>query len=129
MYRSNNMEKPGIIDSRFSGIRELCFSVYRVLCQSRQRRVVLLRTANRAMPAAASNAMATPYGAMAAPVSAELVGKEPGADPDNLTNREKTIPVKKAGEEPHVNAESLLAEVGIARSTYHCRFGTKIRRC
>ena len=122
MYRSNNMEKPGIIDSRFSGIRELCFSVYRLLCQSRQRRVVLLRTANRAMPAAASNAMA-------APVSAELVGKEPGADPDNLTSREKTIPVKKAGEEPHVNAESLLAEVGIARSTYHCRLGTKIRRC
>lgn len=50
--------------------------------------------------------------------SVELVGKEPGADPDNLTSREKTIPVKKAGEEPHVNAESLLAEVGIARSTY-----------
>ena len=122
MYRGNNMEKPGIIDSRFSGIRELCFSVYRPLCQSRQRRVVLLRTANRAMPAAASNAMA-------APVSAEQVGKEPGADPDNLTSREKTIPVKKAGEEPHVNAESLLAEVGIARSTYHCRLGTKIRRC
>ena len=122
MYRSNNMEKLGIIDSRFSGIRELCFSVYRPLCQSRQRRVVLLRTTNRAMPAAASNAMA-------APVSAELVGKEPGADPDNLTSREKTIPVKKAGEEPHVNAESLLAEVGIARSTYHCRLETKIRRC
>ena len=81
-----------------------------------------MRTANRAMPAAASNAMA-------APVSAELVGKEPGADPDNLTSREKTIPVKKAGEEPHVNAESLLAEVGIARSTYHCLLGTKIRRC
>jgi len=56
-------------------------------------------------------------------------GKEPGADPDNLTSREKTIPVKKAGEEPHVNAESLLAEVGIARSTYHCRLGTKIKRC
>ena len=73
MCRSNNMEKPGIIDSRFSGIRELCFSVYRLLCQSRQRRVVLLRTANRAMPAAASNAMATPYGAMAAPVSAVVV--------------------------------------------------------
>lgn len=61
--------------------------------------------------------------------SAELVGKEPGADPDNLTSREKTIPVKKAGEEPHVNAESLLAEVGIARNTYHCRLGTKIKRC
>ena len=59
----------------------------------------------------------------------ELLGKEPGADPDNLTSREKTIPVKKAGGEPHVNAESLLAEVGIARSTYHCRLGTKIRRC
>ena len=46
------------------------------------------------------------------------MGKEPGADPDNLTSREKTIPVRKAGEALGVNAESLLGEVGIARSTY-----------
>ena len=51
--------------------------------------------------------------------AAELAGKEPGADPDILTSREKTIPVKKAGEELRVNAESLPGEVGIARSTYH----------
>ncbi|WP_436967864.1 IS3 family transposase [Bifidobacterium longum] len=51
--------------------------------------------------------------------SAELVGKEPGADPDNLASREKTIPVRKAGEALGVNAESLLGEVGIARSTYY----------
>ncbi|WP_236034598.1 IS3 family transposase [Bifidobacterium saguinibicoloris] len=51
--------------------------------------------------------------------SAELVGKEPGADPDNLTNREKALLVKKVSEALHADAESLLAEVGIARSTYY----------
>lgn len=81
MYRSNNMKKPGIIDSRFSGIRELCFSVYCLLCQSRQRRVVFLRTANRAMPAAASSATATPYGAMAAPVLAVVAVVVPDWSP------------------------------------------------
>ena len=44
--------------------------------------------------------------------SAELVGKEPGADPDNLTSREKTILIRKAGEAPGVNAESLPGEIG-----------------
>lgn len=51
--------------------------------------------------------------------SAELVGKEPGADPDNLTSREKTILIRKISEALGVNAESLLGEVGIARSTYY----------
>ena len=51
--------------------------------------------------------------------SVELVGKEPGADPDNPTSREKTILIKKVSEALGVNAESLLGEVGIARSTYY----------
>ncbi|RDX29084.1 integrase [Bifidobacterium breve] len=50
--------------------------------------------------------------------AAELVGKEPGADPDNLTSREKTTLIKDISETLGVNAESLLKEVGIARSTY-----------
>ena len=49
----------------------------------------------------------------------ELLGKEPGADPENLTNREKTLLVKTAGETLGVTARSLLPVVGIARSTYH----------
>jgi len=49
----------------------------------------------------------------------ELLGKEPGADPENLTSREKTILVKTAGETLGVTARSLLPVVGIARSTYH----------
>lgn len=51
--------------------------------------------------------------------AAELVGKEPGADPDNLTSREKTTLIKDISETLGVNAESLLKEVGIARSTYY----------
>ena len=49
----------------------------------------------------------------------ELLGKEPGADPENLTNREKTILVKTVSETLGVTARSLLPMVGIARSTYH----------
>ena len=49
----------------------------------------------------------------------ELLGKEPGAVPENLTNREKTILVKTAGETLGVTAGSLLPVVGIARGTYH----------
>lgn len=49
----------------------------------------------------------------------ELLGKEPGADPENLTNREKTILVKTVSETLGVTARSLLPVVGIARSTYH----------
>ncbi len=49
----------------------------------------------------------------------ELLGKEPGAVPENLTSREKTILVKTAGETLGVTARSLLPVVGIARSTYH----------
>ena len=51
--------------------------------------------------------------------AADLVGKEPGADPDNLTSREKTTLIKDISETLGVNAESLLKEVGIARSTYY----------
>ena len=51
--------------------------------------------------------------------AAELVGKEPGADPDNLTSREKTTLIKDISETLGVNAESLLKEVGITRSTYY----------
>ncbi|PLS31100.1 integrase [Bifidobacterium margollesii] len=51
--------------------------------------------------------------------SAELVGKEPGADPDNLTNREKATLIKAVSEECGIRAEELLARVGIARSTYY----------
>ena len=46
-------------------------------------------------------------------------GKEPGADPENLTSREKTILVKTVSETLGVTARSLLPVVGIARSTYH----------
>ncbi|BAF40155.1 IS3 family transposase [Bifidobacterium adolescentis ATCC 15703] len=49
----------------------------------------------------------------------ELLGKEPGADPENLTNREKTILVKTVSETLGVTAGSLLPVVGIARGTYH----------
>ena len=48
----------------------------------------------------------------------ELLGKEPGADPENLTNREKTLLVKTVSETLGVTARSLLPVVGIARSTY-----------
>ncbi|WP_258184605.1 MULTISPECIES: IS3 family transposase [unclassified Bifidobacterium] len=50
---------------------------------------------------------------------AELVGKEPGADPDNLTNREKATLIRAVSEEHGVRAEDLLGRVGIARSTYY----------
>ena len=49
----------------------------------------------------------------------ELLGKEPGADPENPANREKALLVKTAGETLGVTARSLLPVVGIARSTYH----------
>ena len=49
----------------------------------------------------------------------ELVGKERGADPDNLTNREKTILVKAVSAGHGIPAGRLLARVGLARSTYH----------
>lgn len=49
----------------------------------------------------------------------ELLGKEPGAVPENLTSREKAILVKQTSEKLGVTARSLLPVVGIARSTYH----------
>ena len=49
----------------------------------------------------------------------ELLGKEPGAVPENLTNREKAILVKRTSERLGVTAGRLLPVVGIARSTYH----------
>ena len=49
----------------------------------------------------------------------ELLGKEPGADPENLTSREKTLLVRTVSETMGVTARSLLPVVGIARSTYH----------
>ena len=49
----------------------------------------------------------------------ELLGKEPGTDPENPANREKTILVKQTSEKLGVTARSLLPVVGIARSTYH----------
>ena len=49
----------------------------------------------------------------------ELLGKEPGADPENLTNREKAILVEQTSEKLGVTARGLLPMVGIARSTYH----------
>ncbi|MGR4801875.1 IS3 family transposase [Bifidobacterium adolescentis] len=49
----------------------------------------------------------------------ELLGKEPGAGPENLTNREKTLLVRTVSETLGVTARSLLGVVGIARSTYH----------
>lgn len=49
----------------------------------------------------------------------ELLGKELGADPENLTNREKTILVKQISEAQSVSVKSLLPVVGPAHSTYH----------
>lgn len=49
----------------------------------------------------------------------ELLGKEPGVVPENLTNREKAILVKQTSEKLGVTARRLLPMVGIARSTYH----------
>ena len=49
----------------------------------------------------------------------ELLGKEPGAVPENPANREKAILVKQTSEKLGVTARSLLPVVGIARSTYH----------
>ena len=49
----------------------------------------------------------------------DLVGKERGADPDNLTNRERTILVKAVSAGHGIPAERLLARVGLARSTYY----------
>ena len=46
----------------------------------------------------------------------ELLGKNPGADPNRLTNREKTLLVQALRPEWPLNA--LLAEVGLARSSY-----------
>ena len=57
--------------------------------------------------------------------AAELVGKEPGADPENLTNREKTILVKQISEAQSVSVKSLLPVVGLAHSTYHYRLNAK----
>ena len=49
----------------------------------------------------------------------ELLGKEPGAVPENPASREKAILVKQTSEKLGVTARSLLPMVGIARSTYH----------
>ena len=49
----------------------------------------------------------------------DLVGKERGADPDNLTNRERTILVKAVSAGHGIPAGRLLARVGLARSTYY----------
>ena len=49
----------------------------------------------------------------------ELLGKEPGAVPENLTGREKAVLVKRTSERLGVTAGSLLPVVGIARSIYH----------
>ena len=49
----------------------------------------------------------------------ELLGKEPGAVPENLTGREKAVLVKQTSERLGVTAGSLLPVVGIARGTYH----------
>lgn len=49
----------------------------------------------------------------------ELLGKGPGADPENLTSREKAILVKQTGERLGVTAKSLFDAVGIPHSTYH----------
>ena len=49
----------------------------------------------------------------------ELLGKEPGAVPENPASREKTLLVKQTSEKLGVTARSLLPMVGIARSTYH----------
>lgn len=57
----------------------------------------------------------------------ELLGKEPGADPENLTNREKTILVKQISEAQSVSVKSLLPVVGLAHSTYHYRLNAMRR--
>ena len=57
----------------------------------------------------------------------ELLGKEPGADPENLTNREKTILVKQISEAQRVSVKSLLPVVGLAHSTYHYRLNAMRR--
>ena len=49
----------------------------------------------------------------------ELLGKEPGAVPENPASREKAILVRQTSERLGVTAGSLLPVVGIARSTYH----------
>lgn len=49
----------------------------------------------------------------------ELLGKEPGAVPENLTSREKAVLVKQTSEKLGVTARRLLPVVGIARGTYH----------
>ena len=57
----------------------------------------------------------------------ELLGKEPGADPENLTNREKTILVKQISEAQSVSVKSLRPVVGLAHSTYHYRLNAMRR--
>ena len=49
----------------------------------------------------------------------ELLGKEPGAVPENLTSREKAVLVKQTSERLGGTAGSLLPVGGIARGTYH----------
>ncbi|WP_270417207.1 transposase [Bifidobacterium pseudolongum] len=51
--------------------------------------------------------------------SKELVGKEPGADPDNLTNSEKTRVVVHLAAVFGLRHSDLLERVGIARSTFY----------
>lgn len=51
--------------------------------------------------------------------SQELVGKEPGADPDNLTNSEKTRVVVHLAAVFGLRHSDLLERVGIARSTFY----------
>jgi len=57
----------------------------------------------------------------------ELLGKEPGADPENLTNREETILVKQISEAQSVSVKSLRPVVGLAHSTYHYRLNAMRR--
>ena len=51
--------------------------------------------------------------------SKELVGKEPGADPDNLTNSEKTRVVVHLAAVFGLRHSDLLERVGVARSTFY----------
>ena len=51
----------------------------------------------------------------------ELLGQGPGADPENLTSREKAILVKQPSERLGVTAKSLFDAVGIPHGTYHYR--------
>ncbi len=51
--------------------------------------------------------------------SKELVGKEPGADPDNLTNSEKTRVVVHLAAVFGLRHSGLLERVGVARSTFY----------